>query len=207
MLRGYLTTDCNNRDVFTASSRDNLTVGERRALKQLQNMPNIIIKAANKGGAIVVQSRQQYLKEGHRQLTDPKFYTKQEHDTTDIHQNKIKDFITIMFQNGEIDFSVYGYLINIASRTPILYLLHKIHKWKIPTPGTPIVSAVNSHMEKISQFVDHFLNCRTQNVASYIRDTSHFLTFLEEIHNLPEPTWLVMAESISLYTMIQNKAG
>ena len=62
-------------------------------------------------------------------------------------------------------------------------------------------------MEKISQFVDHFLNPCTQNVASYIRDTSHFLTFLEEIHNLPKPTWLVTADVNSLYTMIPNRAG
>ena len=68
--------DFDNRDVFTASGRDNLTAGERRALKQLQNMPNLIVKAADKGGAIVVQSRQQYLKEGLQQLADPKFYTR-----------------------------------------------------------------------------------------------------------------------------------
>ena len=96
--------DFNNRDVFTVSGRDNPTVGDRRALKQLQNMPNIVIKAADKGGTIVVQSGQQYLEEGLRQLVDPKFYIKQAHNTMEIQQNQINDFITTMFQNGEIDF-------------------------------------------------------------------------------------------------------
>ena len=72
--------------MFAASDRDNLPVGEMRALKQLQNMPNIIIEAANKGGAMVVLSRQQYLEQGFWQLTDPKFYTK--HDTTELHQTR-----------------------------------------------------------------------------------------------------------------------
>ena len=46
-------------------------------------MPNIIIKAADKGGTVVVQSRQQYLEEGPQQLADPELYTKQEHHTTE----------------------------------------------------------------------------------------------------------------------------
>ena len=60
----------NNRDVFTATGQNNLTVGEHKALKELQNLSNI-------KGAIVVQSREQYLKEGLRQLADSKFCTKQ----------------------------------------------------------------------------------------------------------------------------------
>ena len=52
-------------------------------------MPNIVIKSADKGGAVVIQSREQYLQESLRQLADPKFYTKQELDTTDTDKNTI----------------------------------------------------------------------------------------------------------------------
>ena len=37
----------------------------------------------------------------------------------------------------------------------------------MPPPGRPIVSTVSSHTEKMSQFVDHFLNACAQNVTSY----------------------------------------
>ena len=85
-----------------------------------------------------------------------------------------------MFQNGEIDFTVYDYLINKESRTSMLYLLPQIHKGKMPPLGRPIVSAVNSHTEKISQFVDHFLNPCAQNVTLYIRGPSISLLFMKK---------------------------
>ena len=76
--------DFNNRDVLADSGQDNLTGGERRALKQIQNMPNIIIKAADKGITIVFQSRQQYLEKGsHNSLTPSSTQNK----NTEIHQN------------------------------------------------------------------------------------------------------------------------
>ena len=73
--------------------------------------------------------------------------------------------------------------------------------------GRPIISAVSSHRDKISQFVDHFFNPCTQRVTSYIRDTTHFLTLLEEVQNLPENTWLVTADVTSLYTVTPNISG
>ena len=58
-----------------------------------------------------------------RQLADSKFYMKQEFDATDTHKNTINVFLITMYQNGEIDFSVYDYLLNKECRTPNLYLL------------------------------------------------------------------------------------
>ena len=84
-----------------------------------------------------------------------------------------------MHENGEIDFSVYDYLLNKDCRTPILYLLPKIHRGIAPPPGRPIIPAVGSHTEKIAQLWDHFLKPCAQKVTSYIRDTTHFLTLLE----------------------------
>ena len=60
---------------------------------------------------------------------------------------------------------------------------------------------------KISQFVDHFLNPCAQRVTSYVRDTTHFLTSLEEVKELLEHTCLVTADVISRYTIIPNIFG
>ena len=88
--------DFHYRDMFTASGRDNLTLGEHTALKQLQNMANPVIKPADKGGVIVFQPREQYLQVGLRQLADLKFHTKQEFDTTDIHKNTLQPCIRMV---------------------------------------------------------------------------------------------------------------
>ena len=110
--------------------------------------------------------RTKYIQEGLIQLTDPKFYTQKELNTTDTRKNTINEFLTTMYQNSEIDFSVYDYLLNTECRRPILYLLPQIHKRKTPPPGRPSISAVGSHTEKMLQFVDNFLNPCAQRVIS-----------------------------------------
>ena len=48
--------------------RYNISVKERKAIKNLRQNNNIIIKPADKGGAIVILNKEDYIKEGERQL-------------------------------------------------------------------------------------------------------------------------------------------
>lgn len=48
--------------------------GESRALKELTQNPNIIIKPADKGTKMVIVDRQQYLLEANRLLSYTKYY-------------------------------------------------------------------------------------------------------------------------------------
>ena len=52
----------------------NLTRSERDAIKSLMANKNIVIKPADKGGAVVVMNVTDYINEGLRQLTDANFY-------------------------------------------------------------------------------------------------------------------------------------
>jgi hypothetical protein len=112
-----------------------------------------------------------------------------------------------MLDKGEIDISVYNYLINREPRTANLYLLPKIHKGITPPPGRPICSANGSPTEKISQLVDHFLNPPTTQQKSYVKDTTHFLKILQEFGPLPPDCFLVTLDVTFLYTNIPNDEG
>ena len=76
----------------------------------------------------------------------------------------------------------YRYLLDGGTRTPIFYILPKIHKRfeKIP-PGRPIVSSVNSPTEKISQLIDIVLQPYAQSGESFILDTGDFLTKIKDL--------------------------
>ena len=66
------------RDLKNINGRDrnfpNLNKGERRALKNLGQDKSVIIKAADKGSAVVVWDRDDYLLEAEKQLSDTKTY-------------------------------------------------------------------------------------------------------------------------------------
>ena len=199
--------DYNNRPAYKAPDKKNLTRQEANCIKGLKNDTSIVIKPADKGAAIVIMNRSDYLKEGYKQLTDPTFYRHVDEDLSEKHMNEISLRIESMFQDGEIDESVKLYLIGKTHKTARFYLLPKIHKQKIPPPGRPVVAGIGSPTEKISQFVDHFLNPISMKVKSYVRDTNDFLHKLRNVEKLVEGTLLVTMDVTSLYTNIPNNEG
>ena len=104
-------------------------------------------------------------------------------------------------------FSVQRYLMKDTQRTPQLYLLPKIHKGQNPPPGRPIISANGCPTEKISQFVDHFLNPTCTNLRSFVKDTTHFLKLIKDLGQLPTYCTLVTMDVSSLYTNIPTDEG
>lgn len=56
--------------------KPNLTGEKTTALKELRENIQIIIKPADKGSAVVILDRDQYLQEGYRQLNDATYYSK-----------------------------------------------------------------------------------------------------------------------------------
>ena len=199
--------DFNRRGKFPQLSM-NISPKERVAIRELRDNQKIIIKPADKGSAVVILNREDYLAEGYTQLKDVNFYQKQDSDLTEKHRTEVQDFISNLYNDGEIDSSVLRFLTDDKCRTSRLYLLPKIHKGKIPPPGRPIVSANGCPTEKISQLVDHFLTPpTTKYIRSYVRDTTDFLQKLDQLGELPPNCQVVTMDVTSLYTNIPNDEG
>ena len=64
------------------------------------------------------------------------------------------------------------------------------------------ISAIGSPTEKISEFLDFFLQPLLTSIPSYVKDTGHFLYLLQSIGPLPHGTLLVTYDVTSLYTNI-----
>ena len=67
-------TEINRLDLSKQVTVGNLSKEERDALTSLRNRTDIVIKPANKGGAVVVWDRNLYLEEATKQLSDTHFY-------------------------------------------------------------------------------------------------------------------------------------
>ena len=184
----------------------NLTKEERSAKRSLSSNNHIIIKKADKGSVFVIQNHSDYITEGLRQLSDHNFYRLQEENLIHIHNTLISDQEDRMVLSKEISQKTADYLILETTHTSNFYLLPKIHKNKIPPPGRPIVSANGCPSERISQFVDHFIQPLVQKLPSYLRDSYHLINILRDLR-LPENAILASLDITSLYTNIPNHEG
>jgi len=71
----------------------NLSTEEWAALKNLSKRKEVVIKAANTGGAVVVWRTDFYRQEAFRQLSDTSFYAKVDKDLTSANQKNVKKTI------------------------------------------------------------------------------------------------------------------
>ena len=190
----------------TRRPRFNTTKAERKAITTLKRNSKIVIKPADKGGAIVIQNVEDYIKEGERQLSNTTHYQKL-HDS----MNTIKQFIkdvkrSLDWAKAEelIDEELYKILYRETPRTSNLYLLPKIHKKD--NPGRPIINSIGSLTETLSALVDEILRKYSKLVTSYVKDTTHFLNIIKEL-TITELCLLGTVDVTALYTNIPHEEG
>jgi glycerophosphoryl diester phosphodiesterase len=90
---------------------DNLSTKDRQFLKNIKSNPEIKVKKADKGSAVVIMNTSDYLREGYRQLNDHNFYQKLDHDPTKSIAIKINKIIQEMVDRDLITPKMASYLI------------------------------------------------------------------------------------------------
>ena len=189
---------------YRQSRKKNLTKEEYHSIKFLRNHPDIIIKPADRGSAIVIHDKQYYVKEGERQLHNDYFY--EETDLTGEVIHRVNLYVNNMSQRGQISQNTSKYLTTDIYRTQQFYLLPNIHKDINNPPGRPIVSGSRGSTEKISQFVHHFIGPLVPLSESYIRDSTHMINILNNLNTSPDML-LCTLDITSLYTNITHNEG
>lgn len=193
---------------------DNLTKCDRDAITKLKKDKNIVIKPADKGSAIVIMDRQDYVFEAERQLKVNRHYR-------EINEPQFPDNCTIfnrilaeMLKNNLISKKEMSFLKALPSaRQRIFYLLPKIHKeinkWTVPSripPGRPIVSDLLSESCNIAKFIDFHLAPFSTTHPAYVKNTYDFLDKLAMITTHGDAL-LISLDVDSLYTNIDNDLG
>ena len=192
----------------------NLTRAETTALKQLKCNSSIILKPADKGGKIVLQHRDNYKFEALRQLNDTNFYKPLSAPIYLQTAALIKHTVKNMLYQGFISKSQHRFLTPPVNPRPRhFYTLPKIHKnndkWTIPDilpPGRPIVSGCNSESAAVEHFIDFHLQPIATSIPSFIRDSSHFKSLLNNLH-INDSDILFTLDVESLYSNIPIQQG
>ena len=182
----------------------NLSSEEWLALKNLSKRHDIVIKSADKGGAVVVWRSDLYREEALRQLSDTSFYAKVEKDLIVNNQKIAKDTIQNFIVKQELPATATNLIIT-TPRTSCIYFLPKIHKPN--NPGRPIVSACSCPSELISSYLDEIMAPIVKSLPSYIKDSQHALEIFRDFNFLGQDKLIFTMDISSLYTVIPNSEG
>ena len=187
-------------------SYSNVTPKELSAIRSLQKRNDIVIKPADKGGKVVVWSRDLYITEAIRQLANTTHYEKLNGPSLKGDSKTITQLLKEEITANNIPPTAK--LLEVKRpRQPCFYMLPKIHK--VDNPGRPIVSACSCPTENISCYLDSIFQPFVQSLPTYIKDSTDALLKIEEINRLPSfaPTCLFTMDVTALYTNIPHKDG
>ena len=202
--------------------KNNLTKEENNAIKSLLSDKSIVIKEADKGGAVVVMDADYYRDKIREMLDDPNFY-KEADEGADSRTRKLIHQLIEQHGKGLMDEEI-DYLCNFEHSTSYFYGLPKIHKCDeinsaineqqsdyihILKPQTltfrPIVGGPNSATQRLSHLLDLILKPLCNEVPSFIRDDLDFLETLPD--NIDRTAKLTTFDVINLYSNIPHDLG
>uniref|UniRef100_A0A8C5PUJ4 Reverse transcriptase domain-containing protein n=1 Tax=Leptobrachium leishanense TaxID=445787 RepID=A0A8C5PUJ4_9ANUR len=187
-------------------SRDNLTHQERKALRELMQDNDIVIKPADKGGGIVIMTADYYNNEAMRILGDATTYRHLKKDPSMDFKHIFHDYLDQGHLLGILNNNELKYLKIDHPKIPIFYFLPKIHKNLENPPGRPIISGIGSISSRLSEYLDKQLQPYVTTTETYLKDT------IEMINILTDADWkdgdiLVTSDVQSLYTIIPHNRG
>ncbi|CAG2236124.1 unnamed protein product [Mytilus edulis] len=208
--------------VRTRKCKQNLTRNEQDALKSLKDDDSIIIKEADKGGAIIIMDTDFYKEKVLEQLNDEEYYKQITNNPDKATKKRLKKLIKDYDQcltEKEI-----AYLCDFDPKESNFYGLPKVHK-SAQIQNTvrdqnniyvetfrpadlklrPIIAGPESLTQRLSHFIDLVIKHLCPSIPSYIKDDMEFLNHIPAI--VPEETLLTSFDVTSLYTNIPHDLG
>ena len=192
----------NHRSISNA--RDNLSKGERSALKQLKNS-NVAIRIQDKGSHFVLIDSTEYESKMLGQLDNSLHYKPLQSDLTAKHLGPVEQWCSKWVQRGEISPEVASWIVNKKARPGISFGNIKTHKKN--NPLRLITSCCGTAIGNLSAFTEFHLRPLARKQPSFVRDTTDLLNRIQEL-NKPGPfaegTFLVSWDVVSMFPNINT---
>ncbi|CAG2205048.1 unnamed protein product [Mytilus edulis] len=194
----------------------------RDIYESLKDDDSIIIKEADKGGAIIIMDTNFYKEKVMEQLNDEEYYKQITNNPDKATKKRLKKLIKDYDQcltEKEI-----AYLCDFDPKESNFYGLPKVHK-SAQIQNTvrdqnnvyvetfrpadlklrPIIAGPESLTQRLSHFIDLIIKHICPLIPSYIKDDMEFLNHIPAI--VPEETLLTSFDVTSLYTNIPHDLG
>ena len=184
---------------YSRLPKPNLKKEEMKALKQLRLERNQMVLTADKGVAMVVMNRHDYIKKARALLDDTNTYKPITSDPTTKLKNKLVNILKMIKGEGNIDENTYKRVYPTGVSAPKFYGLPKIDKEDVPL--RPIVSSIGSVTYGVAKERSRILKSLVGNSIHRVNNSKEFA---EEIRNikLERGECITSFDVTALYTSI-----
>ncbi|OOY45291.1 hypothetical protein, partial [Solemya velum gill symbiont] len=200
----------------------NLSKGERTAMNLISSDSSIIIKQADKGGAIVIMDSDYYKQKVEELLLDEEYYREIPENIDPDTMKKIQKLVSK--HSMCITPKERNYLLQFEVKESNFYGIPKVHKSKIiqqaveeqnsdyietPRPGDlhlrPIVAGPVCPTHRLSHFLDIILKPLSERLPSFLKDDIDFIRHLP--NEIDENSIFVTFDVKNMYSNIPHDLG
>ena len=176
----------------------NMSKEELKALKELKIDNNRLILTADKGVALVVIDKQEYIKKA-EDLLQESSYKKITDDPTAKLKNKLISILKKIKADGGLKDDLYRRLYPTGAVSPKFYGLPKIHKPGIPL--RPIISSIGTVTYNTAKELARILKPLVGLSKHHIHNTIDFVQQIKEV-KLKEDESMVSYDVTALFTSV-----
>ena len=199
------------KDIFNPrnirKSQDNLSKGERSALKELKNS-DVTIRIQDKGSRFALINSNEYNDKMLGQLNNPLHYKVLNSDPTTKHLGVVEQWCSKWLQRSEISPQIASWIVNTKAKPGVAFGNIKMHKKD--NPLRLITSCCGTAIENLSAFTEFYLQPLARKQPSFIKDTTDLLNRIQKLNEqgpFPEGTLLVSWDVVSMFPNIDHELG
>ena len=201
-----LLSDNNKKTLYSAAQlpkHTNMCRKQWKALKGLRDRKDIVIKPCDKNLGIAVVTRDWYMGEALRQLSDRHVYDVVTQDWPEVATGLISKLLAILYTSPT---AVKKFISsNIHTHKPaFFYLIIKVHKPVVV--GRPIVSSVEYLTTPASKYLDAKLQPFLVQIPTYLKDSTNLVHHMQSFV-CPPNSALISHDIVSLYPSIPLDEG
>jgi len=179
-------------------SMRNISDEEMNAIKTLKENKSIIICKADKGNAIVVLDKKEYIEKAKLLLANKQF-KRTKNNLIEEKEKEMNNYLHSLLKSDIIGKQLFYQLRSTCSSPAVFYGQPKIHK--INAPLRPIISTTATYNHHLSQHLTRIISKEREKPPSFVKDS---FELMKKITNLTtnDKEILVSFDIESLYTNI-----